>query len=241
MRHSVLLRWTWLFALGCIASAAHGASLGVNPIRIDLSESAPTAALTLDNSGAGAIVVQLRLMRWTASGESDAYEGSDEIVATPPIMTVRPGQPQIVRVGLSRAPDPERELAYRLFFEEVPPPPTPGYQGVQVALRVGVPVFVSPTKSVRPDLRWRVVRNGGDSVTIHVSNVGSSHAKLTRVSLRGSRPDQVTQPQVIGYLLPGQSRHLDAKFKEALSEKRVRLSAESDVGVTDVDLDVESP
>ena len=30
---------------------------------------------------------------------------------------------QIVRVGLRRGPDPQRELAYRLYLQEVPPPP----------------------------------------------------------------------------------------------------------------------
>lgn len=244
MRNSAVTRFSWLLGLvlGCIWNMAYGGGLSVNPIRIFLSESAPTAALTLENTGAAPMVIQLRLMHWTAAGEGDSYEPSEDIVAMPPIMTIRPGQPQIVRVGLSRSPDPNRELAYRLFFEEVPPPPKLGYQGVQIALRVGVPVFVSPVKSGHPELRWRVVRARGNAVTVYVTNVGNDHAQLTKITLRGSRQDRnLAEQQVVGYLLPGQARHWVIQLKEALPEGRVRLSAGSDLGVTDVDLDVETP
>ena len=70
---------------------------------------------------------------------------------SPPIATIAPDKEQIIRVGLRRAPDKERELSYRLFLQEVPAPPKPGFQGLQVALRVGLPVFVQPKRSGEGD------------------------------------------------------------------------------------------
>lgn len=225
-----------------LCQVAFGGSLSINPIRIDLTESSPTAALTLENNGSAPMVVQLRLVRWTATGDEDIYDPSDDIVATPPIMTIRPGQPQIVRVGLSRSPEPAKELTYRLFFEEVPPPPKPGYQGIQVALRVAVPIFVPAVEPSAPTLRWRVVREKPNIVSIVAANSGTSHVKLSRITVHDLRSNRdVLQQPVVGYLLPGQTRKWTFSIKEAWSGGRVRLSAESDPDVTDVELDVETP
>ncbi len=232
-----------LTLLGSCFGPAEAGSLSINPIRLDLDEAHPTAAMTLENKGTGAVVVQLRLMRWLANGEFEHYEPTDDIVATPPIMTVRPGQPQVVRVGLNRTPDAQRELSYRLFLEEVPPPPTLGYQGVQVAIRIGVPLFVAAEQSARPALRWRLLRGKDRStVTLSAGNEGNAHVKLIRVTLRGRQADRELASQAVAaYLLPGQVRQWVFHLKESLAEGRVRLSAESDQGTSDVELDVEAP
>lgn len=245
MLHRLIRVWhlACLVGLGSCFGLAEAGSLSVNPIRLDLDDAHPTSAMTLENKGSGAVVVQLRLMRWLAEGEAERYEPTDDIVATPPIMTIRPGQPQVVRVGLNRAPDAQRELAYRLFLEEVPPPPTLGYQGVQVAIRIGVPVFVAPEKAARPALRWRL-RAGKDhsTVTLSAGNEGDAHVKLVRISLKGSQPDRELAAQAVAaYLLPGQAKQWQFRLKESLAEGRVRLSAESDQGTSDVDLEVEAP
>jgi fimbrial chaperone protein len=232
-----------LTLFGSCLGVAEAGSLSINPIRLDLDEAHPTAAMTLENKGTGAVVVQLRLMRWLGDGEFEHYEPTDDIVATPPIMTVRPGQPQVVRVGLNRAPDAQRELSYRLFLEEVPPPPTAGYQGVQVAIRIGVPVFVTAEQNARAALRWRLLRGKDRStVTLSASNEGTAHTKLLRVTLKGWQPDrELASQSLAAYLLPGQVRQWVFHLKEPLAEGRVRLSAESDQGTSDVDLDVEAP
>lgn len=232
-----------LVALGSCVGLAEAGSLSVNPIRLDLDDGHPTSAMTLENKGTGTVVVQLRLMRWLAEGEFEHYEPTDDIVATPPIMTIRPGQPQVVRVGLNRAPDAQRELSYRLFLEEVPPPPTLGYQGVQVAIRIGVPVFVAPEKEARPAIRWRLL-GGKDrsAVTVAAANEGTAHVKVVRIALKGAQSGRELASQAVAaYLLPGQARQWQFRLKESLAEGRVRLSAESDQGTSDVDLEVDAP
>jgi fimbrial chaperone protein len=209
---------------------------------VHLSDAAPTAALTVENSGAAPVVVQLQLMQWSAAGAEDRYQPSDEVVAMPPIMTIRPGEPQIIRMGLTRAVDPQRELAYRLYIEEVPPPPSAGYQGLQVALRIGVPVFVAPAAPAEPLLQWRAVRGGADTVTLYATNVGTAHERLLELTLQAPGTDRpLAVRQAVGDLLPGQSRRWLITTSEALPEGRLRLSVETDRGRTDVDLDPDTP
>ena len=73
-------------------------------------------------------------------------------MATPPIFTVPPKGTQVIRVGLRRAADAQQGLSYRMFLQEVPPPPRQGLQGLQVALRLSLPVFVMPARDARPVL-----------------------------------------------------------------------------------------
>jgi len=228
--------------LACLAVTAHAGSLGVSPIRVHLSDATPTAALTLENSGGAPVVVQLQLMQWTAGANEDQYTPSDDVVAMPPIMTIRPGEPQIVRMGLTRGADPQRELAYRLYIEEVPPPPKPGYQGLQVALRIGVPVFVAPAVAAAPRLQWRMVRSGADAVTVTATNAGNAHQRLLKLSLRPPDGDRVVATQqIVGDLLAGQSRQWRVRLNEALPQGRLRLSVETDRGPIDVELDPDAP
>src|SRR5438045_8951847 len=99
----------------CLAVTKAGAgSFQVNPIRIDMTKGATTAAITVRNDGEDAIVVQSSVVAWTQDNGQEVYTPTTEALVTPPIMTVPPGGEQIVRVGLRRGPDPHRALAHRL-------------------------------------------------------------------------------------------------------------------------------
>lgn len=237
-----MIGYATVFALLTWFSAATASGLSVTPIRVYLDEETPTATLTLENNGNTPTVVQLQLMRWDSDGVEDQYRPTYEVVATPPIATLQPGQIQIVRVGLSREVEPERELAYRLYIEEVPPPPRPGQQGLQVALRIGVPIFIAPKAAAQPRLQWRAVRNGPDSVAVRATNVGNAHLRLTSMVLRaGEKGRKLAERQIVGYLLPGQSRQWVVPVEGRLSEGDVHLSVVTEPGVADVRLELETP
>lgn len=231
-----------IFVLLAWFNAATASNLGVTPIRVYLSESAPTAALTLENNGSTPTVVQLQLMRWDTDGVDEQYRPTYEVVATPPIATLQPGRTQIVRVGLSRDVEPERELAYRLYIEEVPPLARLGQQGLQVALRIGVPVFVAPKAAAQPQLQWRAVRDGADSVALRATNVGNAHLRLMSLGLRAGEQGRVlAERQIVGYLLPGQSRQWVVPVKGGVPEGGVHLSVVTEPRVADVRLELETP
>src|SRR6185312_9864851 len=133
-------------------STALAGSFTVNPVRLTLSATQAVAAVTVKNVGDEATVVQLETSSWTQHDGQDVLTSSSEILATPPIITIPPGASRIIRVGLRRAPDPQRELTYRLFLREVPPP-EPLAQSLRVALLISMPVFVVPPQSVAPEVQ----------------------------------------------------------------------------------------
>jgi fimbrial chaperone protein len=224
------------FFCAAVFPAAAG-SFSVTPVRTVLSAGQQVASLVVKNDGADPAVVQLELVSWSQQDGKDVYAATREILATPPIFTVPAGGSQVVRVGLRRAPDPRLELTYRVFMQEVPPPPKGDFKGLRVALRLGIPVFVTPSQAAAPVLRWRAARSP-DGLKLTLSNTGNAHVQVTdlRIAPAGGK-DLYRQPQSV-YVLPGRSRDWLLKASPPAGAP-LRLYARTDSGDVQADVVVE--
>jgi fimbrial chaperone protein len=210
-------------------------SFSVSPVRISLSASAPISAITVKNDGSEAVVLQLEAMAWAQQAGQDVYTPSTDILATPPIITIPAGGSQILRVGLRRAPDPKRELTYRLYLQEVPPPPKPGFSGLQVTLRFGLPVFVAPVaEQPLAALVWGISRVHNGQHEVSLKNSGNSHVQVANFKLVRADGSELGTQHVAGYVLPGQTVNWKAKdIKVPASGNQLRLIALTDIGQID--------
>jgi fimbrial chaperone protein len=210
-------------------------SFSVSPVRVSLSTSAPISAITVQNDGKEAVVLQLEAMAWAQQAGQDVYTPSRDILATPPIITIPAGGSQILRVGLRRAPDSKRELTYRLYLQEVPPPPKPGFSGLQVALRFGLPVFVAPVaEQPVAALVWGISRANSGQHEVSLKNSGNSHVQVANFKLVRADGSELGTQQVAGYVLPGQTVNWKAKdIKVPASGNQLRLIALTDIGQID--------
>jgi fimbrial chaperone protein len=217
--------------------AADAGVFAVSPVRVALSAATPVASMTVRNDGAEATVVQLEPVAWSQKDGKDQFAQTREVLATPPIFTLNPGGSQIIRVGLRRAPDPHRELTYRLFLQEVPAPPRAGFQGLQVALRLSVPVFVRPGVPAAPMLQWQASRSGDGSVKVGATNVGTAHAQISRLNVSTSGGAAMGQLHVSTYVLPGERQEWIVKAPRTPSSgDSLRLSAQTDAGEMKADV-----
>lgn len=186
------------------ASAALAGAFQISPLRVSLSAAAPSAVLKVLNAGTEASVMQLSVMAWSQTAGQDAYLPSNEVLVTPPIFTVPPGATQIIRVVLRRAPHARREIAYRLFLQEVP---TLSAQEVRVALRFAIPMFVTPLgKLSAPSLDWRVLAKAQGTWRIEAINRGDGHVQVVSFALASPTGAPLARHQGMAYLLPDQ-RH----------------------------------
>lgn len=216
------------------AGAASAGSFQVNPVRAALSPSQPIGALTVSNTGAEPAVMQLEVLSWSQQEGQDVYSPTREILATPPIFTVPAGGSQVVRVGLRRAPDAQRELTYRLFLQEVPPPPKPGFQGLQIALRIGVPVFVAPAAAQPPALSWQAYRTREGQLEVSLTNNGGAHVQVANFKLGLAGGEDMGIQHIAAYVLAGQTRNWPVKdVKAPPPGAAVHLFAQTDAGELD--------
>src|SRR5215831_4056087 len=235
------MRWVRRSALAALASlvfisaTAEAGSFQVNPIRVDLGKGASSAAITVRNDGDASVVVQASIMAWTQSDGQDAYSATTEALITPPVMTIGPNAEQILRVGLRRAADPQRELAYRVFLQEVPSPPSPGFSGLQVALRVGLPLFVAPVSPASRKLEWSARIAPAGALVLTARNVGNAHVQVTEVALTDQGGEAIARESSLAYVLSGQTREWSLALPPGKTRPagELRLKAITDAGDID--------
>lgn len=225
------------FALLVLGDHALAGSFQVNPVRLDLSSKSTTAALTVKNTGTEPVVVQVSIEAWTQQDGKDVYNPTREVLVTPTVVTIPPSADRIIRVGLRRAADAKLELSYRLFLQEVPPPPKPGFQGLVVALRVGLPVFVQPAQAqAAPSIAWSAVRLPDNKVEVTAANEGNAHLQLSEFSLSGASGDALGSHTGLTYVLPEQRRSWVVPLSAPLSASRLQLKAVTDAGNLEADV-----
>ena len=127
---------------------AAAANWEIDPVRIELTQQQQTAAITLKNTSDQPTSLQVQVVAWSQIDGKDVYTPSRELLVSPPIVTIPPKGEQIIRAALRRPADANNELSYRIHLQELPPAPTPGFMGVNVAMRVGLPVFVESLKGI---------------------------------------------------------------------------------------------
>ena len=208
-------------------------AIGVTPVRVTLSANQKISALTVKNPGTEPMSMQLELMNWSQHEGKDIFTATRDLLANPPIITLPPGGSQLIRVGLRRAPDRERELSYRLFLQQLPPVVSSDFQGALMLMRVSLPVFILPKVGTKAALHWQVALTPKGALKLSLSNNGNAHIQIKNLKL--SLPDN-SQPwvtrQTSVYVLPGQSRDwilpVSSKNPAPPSGTNLRLIAQTD-------------
>jgi len=189
-----------LLALALPLGALAG-SFQVNPVGLTLSATRSTGVVTVTNGSGSPTVVQLEVVAWSQENGQDAYTPTRDPLATPPIFTVAAGAQQTVRVGMRSRPDAKTETAYRLFLQEVPP--ATGSKGVQMLLRIGIPVFVEPAAPAAPEVRWSAKRLSETEISVEAVNDGTAHVQILNLKLGIGSEAKPLAERAGGYVLPG--------------------------------------
>jgi len=206
---------TLFFTLVILTSLSHAAGFSVSPIRVNLTpENNKVMSLRVHNSSNELVALQAEVMAWNQKDGQDLYESKTrDILVTPPIFTVPPGESQIIRVGLRRHLDLNQELSYRLFLQELPPPIPNKFQGLQMVMRMSLPVFVAPaTGQASSDLSWRIHQVNKGNLLLESHNRGNGHAQVTELRLKLPDGQELVQKNNT-YILPGSKKEWSIDFK----------------------------
>lgn len=228
-----------------LGQGAQAGNLTIDPVRLDLSEKAPTTALTLRNEGEQPMLLQLELVAWTTENGQEHYAPSDELLANPPIFTLPPGQSQIVRLGMRRSLAGPQERSYRLFLQELPIPSQNASEpggGLRVALRMGIPIFVAPGAPAHSEVHWRAARTNEGTLRIEATNAGNVHVRLTEIEIGSASGEREWALQSgFAYLLPSDTRQWHIPVEEAFTQGQLSLRARTEDGAIEVSLEPDSP
>lgn len=222
-------RTAWL-ALLCTALplAATAGSLRVGPTRVDLSPRHPVAVLEVENTGDSATLAQVDALAWTQNGGEESLEPTPELLATPLVMNLAPGETQKVRVGLRELAGAGNERSYRVIVGEVKPTFVAS-AGLSFAVRISVPVFASnrgPQTAGAQDtaaLNWRLRRDIEGCGRVEISNESDYHAHVIRAELIGADGQMLWNSEAPDYVLAGSQRTLAPPVCMPASPRGVQL------------------
>jgi fimbrial chaperone protein len=191
--------------VGSLAAAgiAAASSFNIAPIRVEMDRGHQTSVVTLHNEGDGPVTVQVQSVAWSQDEGGDRYEATRDLLVTPPVFVVPAKGDQIVRIARRATIDSPREQAYRLFFQEVPDAAPQNFNGLKIALRIGVPVFVAAPTSAPNDLSWRASWLADGSLRVEATNRGLAHVQITDFAIESGISAVVARIGGSRYLLAG--------------------------------------
>lgn len=208
---------TWPAGLWCLLAASMPALAGgfsVSPVSLEFAPADKAQALMLNNSGARAVNAQLRVFAWTQVEGDDVLVPSGDILISPPMTQLAPGQQQLVRVLRTQPPGAGREQAYRIVVDELPsttPPPGAPVSGLSFVLSYSLPVFLLPSGAPPvAEARWSLLANPATAdtpFTLQADNISAAHVQLADLALLDAGGKLLhEQTGLVGYALAGTRR-----------------------------------
>lgn len=210
-----------------LASVPAAQAFQVRPVRLDLGSRVAASQLMVHNPTNRPLLLQAEAFDWSQDGGADQLKPTQVLIVNPPIFEIAPGATQVVRVGLRKAVESGVERAHRIWLSQVHTP-AEGDDGVQLLLRVSLPVFVTGVATPPALPRWQ--RNG-DGLELH--NAGGRHLQVHAMQLQSDQGAKASFGPC--YALPGQlcRWNLPAGWSAATTRFDADTSAGPQRGVVD--------
>ncbi|WP_019833936.1 fimbrial biogenesis chaperone [Sphingomonas sp. PR090111-T3T-6A] len=204
-----VLALPFLAAAMLAATPLHAGSVVLWPIDPVIASGEKATALWIENRGPAPVTLQIRSFAWNQSNGDDHFDRQDEVIPSPPIAHVAPGQRQLVRIIRRTTGAAPAEHCYRLLVDELPPPIDASRADavsahLAVQMRYSIPLFAYDGTGARgtPSLAARTVLVDGKPYA-EIRNTGDIHARLVDLRVvRGGRT-VTAAAGLIGYVLAG--------------------------------------
>lgn len=199
-----------LFFLFFSVQVKSNQAFDISPIRVELSENTPSAALTFTNKAPNARLFEVEVVSWQRINGADQYSPSRDLLANPPVFKVEAGAVQIIRVGLNKLAITETEQKYRIFITEVTDEQTQQPNNLNLLMRLAIPIFIQPRNGVVTELQWQAIALA-DKVELHLHNNGNSHVQIEELIIinpltRKAEPAQELEYRSHQRIFPGEQQ-----------------------------------
>jgi fimbrial chaperone protein len=207
---------------------ARASSLSVSPITLDVVTPATTATLTTRNGESRPLAAQIRVFRWTQVDGQDRLDPTEDVVASPPLVTINGGADYIVRLERTAGREIAGEEAYRIVVDELPNPNRQRNGSVAMVLRYLVPAFFFSADASQPKLAWSLAHRGGATI-LQAANSGDKRIQIVDLRLGDATRAVMVGKGLAGYVLGHSTRSWVVPAGSGLTNAAV-VSATSDHG-----------
>lgn len=214
------------------------AQVAISPVRIDLSDERAKDVIRVKSQADTPRSYEVEVVGWSQSeSEREIYAPTEDVIAVPPLFTLGPGEEQVLRLGMMAAADPDTEHAYRVFITELPPPNLDERQtsGVNMRLRIGIPVFVAAQAAASPELQNLGLEEIEGQLYMQVRNSGNTHVRISEIRYRAPGMDEPQVEATSIYILAGATGGIPVQMPGGGREGEVTLVTDT-LGNVEYDL-----
>jgi fimbrial chaperone protein len=242
LKHTLLLAVTMCISIMLPVHSRAG-NFKVAPVHILFDANEKTSFVRITNMGDEKATIQIHVLRWrqNENGE-DEYEETGDIVIFPMIAVVGKDKERIIRLGYQGKKALSVEGTYRLIVEELPVK-KPGEKVLRFALRISLPVFISPIKEITDRSIEKVeIRDG--NLLVRVKNGGNAHITVSKIRAKGvddSGSEFFSREKAGLHILAGASKtySIELTEEECLNTKSVKVGVEIKSQVMESAVDVD--
>ncbi|MFP1678590.1 molecular chaperone [Alloalcanivorax sp. C16-2] len=182
---------------------AWAGGMRVTPILQALPHDRAMAVYRIHNLRDAPLTVQIRAWRWQREAGGRQLEDAPDLLVVPPLVTLAPGQQQLVRIA-RRGADRDRELAYRVRFQEIAERSAGAGLAVGTTVTMDVPLFLL-APAPRKQSEWRVIRDGGEP-RLRITNTGNRYLRLPSLTVSAGDGPARSLGAGAQYVLIGETR-----------------------------------
>lgn len=211
---------------------ARAGSLQVEPVLVDVTAPGAASTLTLRNEGATSINAQIRVFRWSLINGQEKLEPTNDVVASPPAVTVTPKGQYIARVVRVSKRPVSGEESYRLLVDELPDLSQQKNGAVNLQMRYSIPVFFGAPNKKRPNVNWSIAVQG-NKVILTARNNGDRRLRISALKLRDTNGRTISFGNgLAGYALGQSTKSWTApgSVHGFATNGSASISAQSDIG-----------
>lgn len=161
------------------------AQVSVAPLRLELAGAETSAVLRVTNPSARAVGVQVRVFGWGQKDGADSFFATSDVMVSPSIIEIAPGQTQIFRVARRDAAS-DGEKRFRVAVDQLPDPELTSAGEAQARIRFTIPLFVDRDRAGPAQLDWTIDANG-----LHLSNAGGQTSRVVALRLTDAQGAEV--------------------------------------------------
>jgi fimbrial chaperone protein len=157
--------------------SARAATLQVEPVLIDVTAPGAASTITLRNEGTAPINVQVRIFRWSQIDGKENLEPTEDVVASPPAVTLSPKTNYITRIVRVTKRPISGEESYRVLVDQLPDATQQKGNTVNLLMRYSIPVFFGGADRSTPKVAWTVAVTG-NKVKVTARNEGERRIRI---------------------------------------------------------------
>ena len=204
--------------LACLAGGIAHAQVLLQPVVLELSprQRSVIVSVSLSDKAVAPIRLQAELLLWRQDIQGKAVtEPNDDLLISPSIADLKPGQRQVFRVAVRNPRPLPQEATYRLILEDIAEAPVDEagkpLPGISIRMRYDMPVMVAAAGKPIQSVRWKrcastAATRGPAEACVRVRNTGNRRIKVQSLQLAGDGWLQSLAIADRGTLLAGSER-----------------------------------